>query len=504
MLMRARARRFLLVLATMAASLVVVPPGGGTVSAVDIPEYTQLLPVCTNPSAATVPCHWPDPSTTDAPVVIMLKCNASAGITNYCFDITVNGSPAPSTLGLVARMTAYKTHDATVSNAQYEAMFHLYRVPSTGTFSTSDVWGSGKRPQDQDYGNGKVDLTGVLSATDVVKVTARFKMHKIPQYSVLVADTGTMSFALSGNDLTVTMEGKPARVAIESAVQHIDFDTEKSDDTTKPWTDRCGIPSMKFVVCNVDRAESSPLVFYGRSSTMVNPPAGDVPGPIWVSTNGTYFHQPSVAVDAKGNAQLQLKVAAPHLLADGTTVNSGPFRAFLSNGILDRWKITKTEDGLNKALAASVRKAGVETVVDRTFAISDTGVTITFPSLTYSSPEVYVTAITTTTGGSQNANQLYQAMLAGVPSATTDSGSTTTKVSAVTKTVKAGSQTLVSRLIPVVKGHLATWSVKGTGCRISAGRLLAATKGKTCTLTSRQKNIKTKKTTTSSVTIKVA
>lgn len=501
MIPRTRARRFLLALAAVAATLVVAPPGGSVATAVDIPEYTQLLPVCTNPSAATVPCHWPDPNTTDSPVVIMLKCDAAAGITNYCFDITVNGAPAPATLGLVARMTAYKTHDATVSNAQYEAMFHLYRVPSTGTFSTSDVWGWGKRPQDQDFGNGKVDLTGVLAATDVVKVTAKFKMHKVPQYSVLVADNGTMSFALSGSDLTLTMEGKPARVAIESAAQHIDFDTEKSDDTTKPWTDRCGIPSMKFVVCNVDRAESNPLVFYGRSSTFVNAPGGDVPGPIWVSTNGTYFHQPAVAVDAKGNAQIQVKVAAPHFLADGTTVNSGPFRAFLSNGILERWKIPKTEAGLNKALAASVRKAGVESVVDRTFEINDTGVMITFPSLTYSSPEVYVTALTTTTGGSQNANQIYQALLAGTSG--TNSGTTTGATQSTGKSLKKGSATVLTRLIAVSKGQTATWSVKGTACRIKSGKLYAVTKGKTCTLTLKQRNAKTKVTTTKTLSITV-
>ena len=480
-------------------SAVAVTAPSGPVTAVDIPEYTQLLPVCTNPSAATVPCHWPEPSTTDSPVVIMLKCDAAAGITNYCFDVTVNGAPAPSTLGLVARMTAYKTHDASVSNAQYEAMFHLYRVPSTGTFSTSDVWGVGRRPQDQDGGNGKVDLTGVLTANDVVKVTARFKMHTLPQYSVLVAADGTMSFALSGNDLTLTMEGKPARVALESAAQHIDFDTEKSDDTTKPWTDRCGIPSMKFVVCNVDRAESNPLVFYGRSSTMVNPPAADIPGPIWVSTNATYFHQPSVAVDSKGNPQIQVKVASPHLLADGTTVNSGAFRAFLSNGMLERWKIPKTEDGLNKALAASVKKAGVETVVDRTFSISDIGVTITFPNLTYSSPEVFVTAITSTTGGSQNANQVYQALIAG----TMTSNPTSSTPSSTAKNLKKGSATVLSRLIAVTKGQTPTWSVKGTGCRISAGKLVAVTKGRTCTLTLKQRNTKTKVLTTKTLTIKV-
>ena len=140
--------RLLLAAVGLLFSMVATAAAPRTVSAVDIPEYTQLLPVCTNPSAATVPCHWPDPSTTDSPVVIMLKCDAAASITNYCFDVTVNGAPAPATLGLVARMTAFKTHDASVSNAQYEAMFHLYRVPSTGTFSTSDVWGWGKRPQD--------------------------------------------------------------------------------------------------------------------------------------------------------------------------------------------------------------------------------------------------------------------------------------------------------------------------------------------------------------------
>jgi hypothetical protein len=233
---------------------------------------------------------------------------------------------------------------------------------------------------------------------------------------------------------------------------------------------------------------------------MVNPPAADIPGPIWVSTNATYFHQPSVAVDAKGNPRIQVRVASPHLLADGTTVNSGAFRAFLSNGMLERWKIPKTEDGLNKALAASVKKAGVETVVDRTFTISDIGVTITFPNLTYSSPEVFVTAITTTTGGSQNANQVYQALIAGTT--TNPSSSTSTSKSSV-KSLKKGSATVLSRLIAVTKGQTPSWSVKGTGCRISAGKLVAVTKGRTCTLTLKQRNAKTKVLTTKTLAIKV-
>lgn len=467
-------------------------------TAVDIPEYTQLLPQCTDPGATSVPCHWPDPAQTDSPIVVFVKCDAAASITNYCYDITVNDAPAPSTLGLVARMTAYKTHDASVSNAQYEAAFHLFHVPQGQTLSRMDYWGWGQRPSDQTSGGGKVDLSSVLKPTDVVKIVARFKMHKLPQYNVFVSSNGTMSFALSGNDLTATMTGSPAQVAIESAVQHINFDTEKSDDTTLPWTNRCGIPSMRFVVCNVDKAESNPLVFYARSSTMVNSPAADVPGPIWVSTNATYFHQPSVSVDAKGNKQIQVKVAAPHFLADGTTVNTGAFRTFLSNGILEQWGIPKTETALNNALAASVKKAGVETVVDRTFTIGDGGVTITFPNLSYSSPEVYVTSVATT-AGSQNANQVYAALLAGASGSQTSSTATT---SAGTKSLKKGSSTALTSLIKPTSGLKAVWSVSGA-CRIMKLKLAAITKGRTCKLTLAQTNTKTKKTTKKYLNIKV-
>lgn len=485
----------ILVAVVLAATPVVAGVTSQVSATAVIPEYTELLPKCTNPSAATVPCHWPDPSNTDAPVVILLKCNPSAGITNYCYDITVNGAAAPATLGLTARMTAYKTHDASVSNAQYEAMFHLYQIPSGGSLSTSDVFGVGQRPRNQDGGSGKVDLSGVLAPTDVVKITAKFKMHKLPQYNVFIASNGMMTFALTGNDLTVTMEGSPARVAIESATQHIDFDTEKNDDPTKAWTDRCGIPSMKFVVCNVDRAESNPLIFYGRSSTMVNPPAADVPGPIWVSTNATYFHQPGVSFDSKGNPQLQLKFAAPHLLADGSTVNSGSFRTFLPAGLLAQWKIDMTQEALEKTLAASIRKNGVETVVERTFSISPEGVLVTLPNLTYSSPEVFITSISASSG--QSANQVYQALLAG-----TSASGTSTSVTPTTKSIKKGSSAALATLIKPVSGNKNSWSVKGA-CKISGVRLVAVTKGKTCTLTLRQTNTKTKKTTSRSVTIKV-
>lgn len=501
----------------MASVLAAQVNNGETATAVDIPEYTQLLQACTAAPNDPVSCYVNEPGSVDSPVVYFVKCDAAANITNYCYDLKLNGQTAPNTLGVRARMTAYKTHDATVDNAQYEAAFHVYHVPQGGAPINQVYWGWGQRPVVQTAGADGADLSGILSATDVLNLSVKFKMHKIPQFNVFVSHNGTMDFTLTGNNLTFVAEGSPAKVAVESSTQHINFDTEKDEDTTKPWTGRCGFPSMRFVVCNVDKAESNPLLFYVRSSTMVNSPAGDTPGPIWVSTNATYFHFPSVSIDPKGNKQIQVKVASPHLLADNSTVNSGAFRTFLPNGLLTLWKIDKTENALKKALAASIKKAGKETVLERSFVISDLGVTINFPSLTYSAPEVYVTDMSAS--GLTNANDAYDALLNGTTATTTTTAAattttTTTAAPATTvapvattaptpsKSLKKGSSTLLTKLLKPATGTTGKWSVKGA-CRVSGGKLIAVTKGKSCTLTLKQTNTKTKKTTTRTLAITV-
>jgi hypothetical protein len=281
---------------------------------------------------------------------------------------------------------------------------------------------------------------------------------------------------------------------LESDAQHINYYTEKSDDVALPWTDRCGIPSMRFVVCNVDKAESAPLVFYARSSTFVNSPAADVPGPIWVSTNATYFHFPSIS-----NRQLEIKTAAPHFLPDGSKLNTGSFTAFLPNKLLDQWGITKTEAGLNSALATSIKKADVEKVVERSFTISDAGATIVFPSISYSSPVVKVTAVTGS--GSQSANQVYSQLLAGAKVGS----NTTTAVSAINssvKTVRKGSSTYLVTLIRTVGKGSPTWTKTGL-CKIAGGKLVAPKKVATCTLTLNQRKYKTTPKRTIKITVKV-
>ena len=461
------------------------------------PYYEQILPECPRQlGVPNDPCHLPG-NVPDAPGIVIVPCSTATDKTKFCYEATVDGKPAPPELKILGYLTAYRLHDASFSDAQLEANIIAFHVPAGSTLAKGEMWGWGKRPTDQaNGGGGKVDLSPILTENSVIKVVMKYQAHRMPQYSVLVAQDGTMGFSLTGQDLTLTVEGKPARVAIENATQHIDFDTERSDDTTKPWADRCGIPSMNFVVCNVGTAESNPLLFYARSSSFINGQAAEVPGPIWASTNATYFHQPSLGFDG-GKRQIKVKVAAPHFLADGKTVNSGSFRTFLPNGILTQWGIEKTDAGLNSALAASVKKDGVESVVDRSFTISDIGVTITFPSLTYSSPEVFITGVSTV--GGQNANQVYAALLAGKSVAVT----TTVAPAVLTgKILKRGSTVLLTKLIKPIAGIKSFWKVTGA-CRIVSGKLAAITKNKTCVLSLRQTNPKTKAVTSKTLKISV-
>ena len=458
----------------------------------DIPDYTNLLLECTeNRVAAGVPCFVPGQED-DSPVAQFPEC--AGAVVEYCYIATVDDAPAPAELKFVVRLTSWKTHDPTNKDAVYGFNINAFHVPLTRTFERLNYFDWGMKPQDQSSAGGLVDLSEILSKTSKIKVVIKYKTSKMPQYNVLVADQGKMDFTLTGQDLVTVIEGRPAQVALESDAQHINYSTEKSDDTSLPWPNRCGIPSMRFVVCNVDKAESAPLVFYARSSTFVNSPAADVPAPIWVSTNATYFHFPSLS-----NRQLEIKTAAPHFLPDGKTLNTGSFTAFLPSKLLEQWGITKTEAGLNSALATSIMKEGVETVVERSFTISDAGATIVFPSISYSSPVVKVTAVTGS--GSQSANQVYSQLLAGAKVGS----NTTTAVSAIKsslKTVRKGSSTYLVTLIRTVGKGSPTWKATGL-CKIARGKLVAPKKVATCTLTLNQRKYKTTPKRTVKITVKV-
>ena len=205
-----------------------------------------------------------------------------------------------------------------------------------------------------------------------------------------------------------------------------------------------------------------------------------MPGPIWVSTNATYFHFPNVEFDNTTKKYLmRIKTGAPHFLADGTTLHTGSFSAFLPNGILTQWKIEKTEAALKTALAVSITKDDVSVPATPTFVIGDLGVRVVLPRIDYSAPVLAVG----------------QAPEGGAPSTATTVAATTTTTTAkavvVTKTLRKGaSSSLTSLIRPIGRGK-ATWRASG-GCRISGAKLIASAKAGKCTLSlSQAKYLKT-------------
>lgn len=486
-------KRLLVAAFVVVASVVAVQGAGlGTTRAVDpAPYYENLTQSCTTTNYVK-PCHNRDSD--DAYFVYMAECSVS--ITTFCYTATKSdGSALPSTVKFIAGVSAYKVHTPSVEIAGYESFANAYYVPATGGATIgNDYFGSSDRPVDQPGNQGKLDLSPALTASDSIKLVLKYKTTAIPQYSVIVADGGTMDFAIAGQDVTVTMEGKPARLAIESAAQHINFDTEKSDDTTKPWTDRCGIPSMQFVVCNVDRAASDALTFYARTKTFVNGLAAEAPAPIWVSTNATYFHFPSIKVDAVAKTKaLEVKTAAPHFLADGTTLHEGNFTAFLPNGVLSDWKVSKTEAALKSLLAGSIEKAGKAETVSPSFVIGENGVKVVFPKISYSAPVVKVgtapvPAETTTSSAA--------------PATTASTAAPTTTVAAGLSVRKGKAVTLRSLIKPVGSGSV-SWRSTG-GCKVVGARLVAPSRTTTCVLTMRQAKTSKSPATTKTVRIKVS
>lgn len=381
-------RKLIIVAFLVLAASVVSQPflNAPAIAASDNPRYDQQTGVvnCNDPGAV-LPCFSQDGD--DGFAIFLAPCTAD--ITNFCFTATVDGQPAPPTLQFVARVSAYNTQTGG-EGAGYESGFVAYYVPQGSSINSKELTGECCWvPPNQTDGDGLVDLTDANVAGKNIKIVMKYKVSSLPQYSMVVSDDGNMDFDLDGQNLTVTAEGKAARVAVDSADQHIDFDTEKSEDTSLPWLNRCGIPSMSRLVCNVDTADSDGLMFYGKSKALAFPSPSEIAqGPIWVSHSATYFLFPSYNPVTK---QISTKTAAPHFLADGTTVNTANFNAFLPNGILSQWGIEKTQANLQAALAATVEKeGGGEVVQSPTFEITDDGVMIKFTPITFSAPVISV------------------------------------------------------------------------------------------------------------------
>ena len=454
----------------------------------EAPYYDQQsgISACTytNGSFTTLPCFTSDQTTTDSHSMYLGQCTGA--LTNFCYTAKMDGQEVPSGLRFVVSVGAYKTHTSSEGIAGYEAYVNAFYVAPNDVLK-NDYFGSSDRPSDQQTGGGKIDLTPVVSASNVISLVVKYKTVGLPQYSVVVADEGNMTFALNGQDLTMTLEGKPARVAVDSAAQHISGPNNPPADLTG----KCGIPSMQAVVCDVDTAAADGLSFYARSKSFTFPPASESAAPVWVSTNATYFHFPKIEFTGK-TPLISVRTAAPHFLKDGVTVNTGNFAAFMPNSLLKQWGIEKTESALKAALAASVTKGSEENEVAADFIITADGVKVKFPKISYSAPVVRVkqkpqVEVTTTTA-------------APAPAVTVPNTAAPVVVS--TKSVKRGkSVSLTSLLKPIGTGK-ETWSSSG-GCTIKGKNLIAPNKAANCKVTLKQAKSGKTKASSRSITVKV-
>jgi|688.fasta_scaffold00857_47 hypothetical protein len=469
-------------------------------AAEEAPYYNQQpgISACTYTPAgafATLPCFTTDENTADSYSMRLGQCTST--LTNFCYTAKMDGADVPSGLRFMVTVGAYKTHTSSVGIAGYEAYVNAFYVAPTDVLKT-EYFGSSDRPSDQQAGGGKIDLSPVVSASNVISLVVKYKTVGLPQYSVVVADEGNMTFVLAGQDLTMTVEGKPARVAVDSAAQHI----SGPDNPPADLTGKCGVPSMKAVVCDVDTAAADGLSFYARSKSFTFPPASESAAPVWVSTNATYFHFPSVEYQGE-KGSISVKTAAPHFLKDGVTVHTGNFAAFMPNSLLKQWRIEKTEAALKAALAASVTKGTEENEVTADFIITDDGVKVKFPKISYSAPVVQVkqkaaVAVTTTTAApavTTSVPPTVETTVVTVPS-------TVAPVVVITKSVKRGkSLTLTSLLKPIGKGKQ-TWSSSG-GCTIKGKNLVAPKKAARCKVTLKQAKSGKTKASSRSITVKV-
>ncbi len=463
-------------------------------AAEEAPYYNQQpgISACTytNGAFTTLPCFTTDENTADSYSMRLGPCTSS--LTNFCYTAKMDGADVPSGLRFMVTVGAYKTHTSSVGIAGYEAYVNAFYV-APGDVLKTEYFGSSDRPSDQQAGGGKIDLSPVVSASSVISLVVKYKTVGLPQYSVVVADEGNMTFALTGQDLTMTVEGKPARVAVDSAAQHI----SGPDNPPADLTGKCGIPSMKAVVCDVDTAAADGLSFYARSKSFIFPPASESAAPVWVSTNATYFHFPSVEVQGD-TKMISVKTAAPHFLKDGVTVNTGNFAAFMPNSLLKQWGIEKTDAALKAALAASVTKGSVENEVTADFVITADGVKVKFPKISYSAPVVQVkqkpaVAVTTTTAAP--ATTVVETTVVTVPS-------TVAPVVVITKSVKRGKSVSLTSLLKPIGNGKQTWSSSG-GCTIKGKTLVAPKKAARCKVTLKQAKSGKTKASSRSITVKV-
>jgi hypothetical protein len=189
---------------------------------------------------------------------------------------------------------------------------------------------------------------------------------KIPNFIFTNAQIEDFSYEVGdGLNKLVTIEAKPI------AKLSVDSDSECNSNIASSET--LGVLKGDLVV----GSENSPLKN------------------VWIASNAVCRQLPTW-----NGSEIVVKVGGPHFRSNGAELNTGYFKAKISESTLAAWGTTQTQ-ALNSGIQMLVDKTGLGSTTANisTIASSDGGVIITANDLTYSFPQLKIGKKVTSSGG---------------------------------------------------------------------------------------------------------
>jgi hypothetical protein len=225
---------------------------------------------------------------------------------------------------------------------------------------------------------------------DLLSPNSTFKISfyvgkKIPNFIFTNAQIENFSYQVgSGLNKLVTIEAKP--IATLANVDLVDSQLCNSDVASY---ERYGVLKGDLIT----GSEDSPL----KSA--------------WIATNAACKQEPYWDGD-----QIVVKVGGPHYMLNGTTLNSGYFKAGISSETLSAWGISQAQ-AINSGLELLVSRPGITNSSANITTVSDGagGIIVTANDLTYSFPELKLGKKNTSSGGSGGSSGSTQIIASNTP-----------------------------------------------------------------------------------------
>jgi hypothetical protein len=225
---------------------------------------------------------------------------------------------------------------------------------------------------------------------DLLSPNSTFKLSfyvgkKIPNFIFTNAQIENFSYQVgTGLNKLVTIEAKP--IATLANVDLVDSQLCNSDVASY---ERYGVLKGDLIT----GSEESPL----KSA--------------WIATNAACKQEPYWDGD-----QIVVKVGGPHYMLNGTTFNSGYFKAGISSETLSAWGISQAQ-AINSGLELLVSKPGITNSSANITTVSDGagGIIVTANDLTYSFPELKLGKKNTSSGGSGGSSGSTQIIASNTP-----------------------------------------------------------------------------------------